>query len=199
MGPVSADVTVAAADPVACGLFLLAAFTLAGAVQTAWFAAPTSRRFAHPLDGGRRFRGRRIFGANKTLRGVVVMIPACALAFAALGGSAPPSLGLWPLSALDYATLGALAGTGFMAGELPNSFLKRQLDIDPGGAPPQPAAAALHFLADRLDSGIGMLLVVSLVVPTSWLTWAVVLGVGPVIHWSFSLAMFRLGLKARPA
>jgi hypothetical protein len=198
MGPVIPDTTAAVADPLACGLFLLVAFTLAGAAQTAWFASPASRRFTHPLDGGRRFRGRRIFGANKTVRGIVVMIPACALAFAALG-SVAPSLGVWPLSALDYAALGALAGAGFMAGELPNSFLKRQLDIDPGAAPPRLAAAALHFLADRLDSGIGMLLVVSLLVPTSWATWAVVLGVGPVIHWSFSVAMFRLGLKARRA
>jgi len=196
---VSAGSTVAAADPIACGLFLLVAFTLAGAVQTAWFAAPASRHFGQPLDGGRTFRGRRIFGANKTLRGFVAMIPACAVAFAALGGSAPASLGLWPLSWLDYAALGALAGAGFMFGELPNSFLKRQLDIDPGAAPSRAVPAALHFLADRLDSGIGMLLVVSLVVPTPWLTWGVVLGIGPVIHLSFSLAMFRLGLKARPA
>jgi CDP-2,3-bis-(O-geranylgeranyl)-sn-glycerol synthase len=163
---------------------LLAAFTLAGAAQTAWFASPVSRAFAWPLDGGATFRGRRIFGANKTTRGLVVMVPAAAAAFVLMGSSA---------------LLGAIAGAGFMAGELPNSFVKRQLDIAPGAAPSGSLAIAVQFLFDRLDSGIGMLLALSLVVPVAWQTWAVVLIVGPFIHWSFSLVMFRLGLKARAA
>jgi hypothetical protein len=32
-----------------------------------------------------------------------------------------------------------------------------------------------------------------------WLTWAYVLLVGPLVHWSFSVVMFRLGLKQRAA
>lgn len=186
-------------DPVACGVFLLVAFTLAGAAQTAWFTMPASRRFGYPLDGGLHWRGRRLFGANKTFRGFVVMVPACAAAFALLGSAAPGFAGLWDLSPLWYAALGALAGFGFMAGELPNSFVKRQFDIAPGCASREHAASILQFLVDRLDSGIGMLVVVSLAVPTPWTTWAVVLLVGPAIHWTFSLVMFRLGLKARPA
>lgn len=191
MGPVTLD-------PVACAVFLLAAFTLAGAAQTAWLATPASRLFAHPVDAGLCLRGRRLFGANKTVRGFVVMVPAAALAFALLGSAAPPSLGLWELSPVSYAGLGALAGFGFMAGELPNSFVKRQLDIAPGTAS-RGSAAVLQFITDRLDSGIGMLLLVSLAVPTPWTTWWVVLLVGPAIHWSFSVVMFRLGLKERPA
>ena len=192
MGPVSTD-------PIACGVFLLAAFTLAGAAQTAWFTMPASRRFAYPLDAGLQWRGRRLFGSNKTLRGFVVMVPASAAAFALLGSSVHEFAGLWDLSPLSYAALGALAAFGFMAGELPNSFVKRQLDIAPGRASRRYAAAILQFLVDRLDSGIGMLVVVSLAVPTPWTTWAVVLLVGPAIHWTFSVVMFRLGLKARPA
>ena len=183
----------------ACAWFLLGAFVLAGMAQTAWFATPLSRRFSFPIDGGATFRGSRLFGDNKTLRGFVVMVPACALAFAALGAGAPSALGLWPLSALEYAALGALAAVGFMVGELPNSFVKRQLDIAPGSARGGSIAPAVQFMVDRLDSGIGMLLVVSLAVPTPWLTWAVVLLIGPAIHWSFSVVMFRLGLKARAA
>ena len=71
-------------DSAAAALFILAAFTLAGAAQTVWFAAPQSRAFALPLDGGATLRGRRIFGSNKTLRGFVVMVPAAGFAFAAL-------------------------------------------------------------------------------------------------------------------
>ena len=108
-------------------------------------------------------------------------------------------LGLWPLTIAGYAGLGACAGFGFMAGELPNSFLKRQLGIAPGAAPGHPAGAAAQFLLDRIDSGVGMLLAVSAVVAVPAVTWLLVLLVGPSIHWAFSVLMFHLGLKARPA
>ena len=188
-------------DPVACGGFLLLAFVVSGMAQTGWFAAPASHRFAQPLDGGLALRGRRLFGANKTLRGFVVMVPASAASFALLAMLAgdPSALGLWPLSLSGYALAGAVAGFGFMAGELPNSFIKRQCDIPPGDAPRNPLAAMCQFTADRLDSGLGMLLALSLFVPVPWRTAAVVLMIGPFIHWTFSVVMFRLGLKPRPA
>jgi hypothetical protein len=188
-------------SPVACAWFLLAAFVLAGMAQTAWFAAPVSRRFSQPIDGGATFRGRRLFGEHKTVRGFVVMVPAAAIAFAALAVAIgnPAGAGLWPLTVAGYAGLGACAGFGFMAGELPNSFVKRQLGIRPGQAPRHRLGAAAQFLMDRLDSGVGMLLALSAIVSTPALTWLLVLSVGPSIHWAFSVLMFQLGLKSRPA
>jgi CDP-2,3-bis-(O-geranylgeranyl)-sn-glycerol synthase len=190
------------ADPVSIATFLVAAFSLAGIAQIAWFASPRSRSFAVPLDGGLTLRGRRLFGDNKTFRGFIVLVPACACTFpliATLGGTVyAEHLGLWPLSAAAYAALGAFAALGFMAGELPNSLIKRQLDIAPGESAGG-AARFAQFTIDRLDSGLGMLLAVGSVVPTPALTWALVLGFGLVVHWSFSAAMFRLGLKRRPA
>ena len=190
-----------ALDPVACALFLLTAFTLSGIAQTGWFAAPVSRAFAVPLDGGLRLRGRRLFGDNKTARGFVAMVPATALTFALVAGvvSDRTVAGVWDLPTYGYALLGAWAAVGFMAGELPNSFIKRQLDISPGEAPCARTWTAVQFVADRLDSGIGMLAAVSLAVPTPALTWVYVLLFGPAIHWAFSVVLFRLGLKRRPA
>jgi hypothetical protein len=188
-------------SPSACAWFLLGAFVLAGMAQTAWFKAPLSRRFSQPIDGGATFRGRRVFGEHKTLRGFVVMIPAAALSFAALAAAVgdPGSAGLWPLTLAGYAGLGAFAGFGFMAGELPNSLIKRQLGIRPGESSRSRAAAVAQFTADRIDSGLGMLLAVSAIVRTPAITWLLVLAIGPSIHWAFSVLMFRLGLKARPA
>jgi hypothetical protein len=187
-------------DPVAAAAFLLTAFTLAGIAQTAWFATSVSHAFAAAIDGGRCVRGRRIFGAHKTVRGFVMMVPAAGLAFALLAALAAGTVqrALWPLSPNAYALLGAWAGFGFMAGELPNSFLKRQLDIEPG-ASPDGWRGVFHFLLDRIDSGLGMLTALSVAVDVPWLTWVYVLLLGPFIHWSFSLAMFRLGLKGRAA
>jgi CDP-2,3-bis-(O-geranylgeranyl)-sn-glycerol synthase len=192
-----------AVDPGTCALFLLATFVVSGCAQVAWLASPWSRRFAIPLDAGRTFRGRRIFGANKTWRGLVVMVPATAAAFAAVawvaGGKDPASAGLWDLSGWQYALAGTCAGAGFMLGELPNSFVKRQLDIAPGARAAGPAGALLQFALDRADSGIGMLTALSLAIPTPWLTWAFVLLGGWAVHWSFSVVLFRLRLKPRPA
>lgn len=191
-------------DPLHCGLFLILAFVLAGVLQSLWLNNRYSQRLAIPLDGGRMFRGRPIFGENKTLRGFVVMIPAAALAFTVIGtlislpqGTPPETL--WQLTPAGYAALGGWAGFGFMAGELPNSFVKRQLGILPGQAPSSSFTRTICFTIDHVDSIIGMLAAVTVAVPTPWTTWLWVLVLGPSIHLLFSWWLFRMGVKRRAA
>lgn len=189
-------------DPLACALFLILAFTLAGTAQTAWFRSHLSRPFQVPLDLGCTFRGRRLLGDNKTLRGFVVMLPAASASFFLLATAASglaASAGLWPLAPSEFALLGAWGGLGFMLGELPNSFLKRQCGVPPGAAPPGAVAKLCCFLFDRYDSIAGMLLAVSLAVPTPWLTWVYLAVIGPAIHWCFSVLLYWWGVKERPA
>ena len=71
-------------DPLVQALFIIVAFVVAGLAHSAWLGSRWSSKLMMPLDGGARLRGRRLFGDNKTVRGFVVMIPAAALAFAAL-------------------------------------------------------------------------------------------------------------------
>ena len=79
-------------------------------------------RMAWPLDGGRQFiDGRRLFGASKTLRGIVMAVVASALL--------APVIGLTPAD-------GALAGLLAMTGDLVSSFSKRRLGYQPGCASP---------------------------------------------------------------
>jgi len=191
-------------DPLACALFLTVAFVLAGLAHAAWLRAAASRRLLIPIDGGARFRGRRLFGENKTIRGFVVIVPAASAAFAVLHAMTvrlAPSIAadLWRLDTAGYAALGALAGLGFMLGELPNSFVKRQLDVAPGMAPPGRIGTAITFVVDRVDSIVGMLIALSLAAPTASMTWVYVLLIGPGIHLAFSALLYRLGVKARPA
>ena len=190
-------------SPSSCAAFLVAAFMLAGVCQAAWLASPVSQRFATPLDGGRTVRGRRVFGENKTWRGFVMMVPATSASFALLAAllvAAPAKLaGLWPLSIGSYAIVGLCAGLGFMAGELPNSFLKRQLGIPAGAAARGRVARPLFFLIDHVDSAIGTMLALALVVSTPPRTWMYVAAVGPIVHGVFSLLVFQLGGKARAA
>jgi CDP-2,3-bis-(O-geranylgeranyl)-sn-glycerol synthase len=182
-------------DALSCGSFLLASFIPAGCLHTLWLKSSWSKYLAIPLDFGMTFRGRRIFGDNKMLRGFVMIVPAGAVSFLLLSKILEIP---WPLSASQYAGLGALAGLGFMLGELPNSFMKRQLDIAPGQSPEGAAARVACFLIDHTDSIFGMLIALRSLVPVPWLTWVVVLGAGACVHTTFSIAMFYLSIKGRP-
>jgi hypothetical protein len=189
--------------PLHAALFLTAGLTLAGLAHSAWMRSGRSQPFAIALDRGRTLGGRRLFGPNKTLRGFMMMPPASAASFATLaallGADGIARANLWPLGAAAYAALGAWAGLWFMLGELPNSFIKRQVGVAPGAAARGRGAAFLHFAADRCDSILGMLLGVSLVVPLPLGTWGWMLLIGPGIHWAFSALLHRLGVKARAA
>jgi hypothetical protein len=117
---------------------------------------------AMPIDGGATFRGRRVFGDNKTWRGAVVTIAtvtASAWALAGLNDCCIHLPTLVPLAELHPAAWGCLLGTGYIVGELPNSFAKRQLDIGPG-ASGQGFAGRVFWVVDQLDSLAGMLLFV---------------------------------------
>jgi hypothetical protein len=90
-------------------------------------------RLARPIDGGATFRGRRIFGGNKTWRGAIVMTSGV-VAAACLLAEVPAYWSKLP-EGIQHSgpfVFGLLLGLGAVVGELPNSFLKRQLDIGPG-------------------------------------------------------------------
>lgn len=105
-----------------------------------------------------------LFGANKTLRGFVV-VPV----FTTLG-----MLILYPIELLQQKTLGwsvlqeanllllgFIAGLAYVVAELPNSFIKRRLGIGPGETPGK--MRWLFILMDQLDSIIAVAIVYCLV------------------------------------
>ena len=190
-------------DPFANALFLIFVMSIAGVAHACWLRSPLSQRFASPIDFGVTFWRHPLFGKNKTWRGLMVMPPACAAVFyvAAITRHHLPawlSRGMWDLSPANYAQLGLVCGLAFMLAELPNSFFKRQIDVAPGMAPRRPLLAALCFVIDRLDSVVGVLLALTLLVPMSLQTWLWVLVLGPGVHWLFSVWLYRLKVKARP-
>lgn len=110
---------------------LLFAAALSGLVMRFdWF--PSLRR---PLDAGCRWRGKRLFGDSKTWRGVVVAMVGCIAGTAIqkfLVGSQAQSIARIDYGQLDVLVFGSVMGASAMAGELPNSFVKRRLGIAPG-------------------------------------------------------------------
>lgn len=141
---------------------------------------------ARPIDGGATFRGRRIFGDNKTWRGAIVMTSgvvaaACLLAQAPAYWSRLPE-GIQHAGPLVF---GLLLGLGAVVGELPNSFLKRQLDIGAGEQERSPVGIALVIL-DQGDFVLGAWLLLAPIrrmpVRGALLAFAVVVAVHMVIN-----------------
>jgi CDP-2,3-bis-(O-geranylgeranyl)-sn-glycerol synthase len=129
---------------------LLPAVVLSGLVLRydllAW-----SRR---PIDSGATFRGRRLFGDNKTWRGAVCMVAGCILTVALQKYVVKDRAGDWAV--IDYGQanifgLGMVLGGGAVLGELSNSFVKRQLGIAPGEAA-RGLLAPAFYLWDQVDS-----------------------------------------------
>jgi CDP-2,3-bis-(O-geranylgeranyl)-sn-glycerol synthase len=183
-------------------VFLLVTMSMAGVVHALWLRWARADLLQAPVDFGGHFRGRRLFGDNKRLRGFIAMPLAAAGAFVAVGalrGNLPfLTPGDWwefPLS--RFASIGFAAGLGFMLAELPNSFFKRQLNIAPGDVPRSGLSRAVCLVLDRVDSALGVLIAVSLLAPVPAMTWLWVLLIGPGLHALFSALLFRLGIKER--
>lgn len=189
-------------DALANAMFLLLTMVTAGVVHVWWLSWARSGPLMQPLDRGLTYKERRIFGDNKRLRGLVVMPAAAAASFWlvwTLREMLPAWLarGLWDLRPGQYVLLGFAAGLAFMLAELPNSFLKRRLGVPPGQMPHAGWARLACPLLDRVDSVLGTLIVVSLLVPVSGMTWVWVLLIGPGLHAIFSSVLFRLRVKER--
>lgn len=155
---------------------------------------------AIPLDGGIKLGGRTLFGENKTLRGALVMIAAaagCVWLHVELSSLWPWAEQLLPPFEQSHPLgWGALAGAGYIAGELPNSFAKRRLGIGPGATATGGLGAVL-WTVDQIDSMVGVLIFLLPVWTPPLAVVVALLGVTLVVHPAVALVMLFLGLKTR--
>ncbi len=144
-----------------------------------------------PLDGGATVRGRRLFGDNKTWRGAVVIVAGVVVATVLLRqwdwwwGELPS--GLRDAGPLLY---GALLGLGVVLGELPNSLLKRQLDVPPG--------AQSNLLLTIYDQADFVLVVWLLLLPLWAMAWwqaAFVFAVVTAVHLVINVIGYAIGAR----
>ncbi len=83
-------------------------------------------RNPHPVDFGKSFYdGKRLFGDNKSIEGLVSGVVAGVLIGLAYGSYMRSQLYEWTV-------YGFLSGAGAMSGDLLNSFIKRRLGMRPG-------------------------------------------------------------------
>jgi CDP-diglyceride synthetase len=166
--------------------------------------APVLRSWRIPIDGGRCLRdGKRIFGDNKTWKGFVgmtVFTPLSLIAFCLLGRSWAGLRALLPIDenvlhsiplALAY---GTLLGFAYVAFELPNSLIKRRLDIAPG-TNAVGVRGLLFLIIDQLDSVFGCMLVVPAFTNLNSKDCMLLVVIGGLVHYATNLLLYVVGLK----
>ena len=148
-----------------------------------------------PLDGGATFRGRRVFGDNKTWRGAIVIVVGVLVATLLLS-----QWDWWweelPGDLREHGPLpyGLLLGLGVVVGELPNSFAKRQLDIAPGAQRKTPGGVLLTIY-DQADFVLAVwLLLLPLWVMAPWQA-AVAFAVVAAVHFVVNLIGYAIGAR----
>lgn len=173
-------------------IWLLLALLIAGILEYFAWKTPLFRWLDHPIQP-------QWFGKNKKWRGLF-SLPLMQLfpvyLFAVIEGytllsSLGRSLQNWTLfsdfSLWQYALI---SGFIFNLAELPNSFIKRRLDIAPGEA-----SGWISFIGDHIDSTYGLLLV--------WLLWfhfpwhLILVGAiaTPLLFMASTLFRQRIGIK----
>ncbi len=161
------------ADPV----LLLRVLILIGVANSAPVLATRilGGRLSRPLDGGIRFfDGRPLFGASKTIRGIVAALAATSLSA--------------PLLGFDWTT-GAAVAAAALTGDLVSSFTKRRLGL------------AVHAQAIALDQIPEVLLPLLLLRPAldlGFLDIVVVIAIFMLLEAVLSRILFRLGVRDRP-
>lgn len=153
-------------------------------------------KFSFPLDFGLKFRGKRILGRNKTIKGPMAMT----LFTGVYGWLLVKVLKLelaFALPGLSVFFCYSLIGLSYSLGELPNSFIKRRLSIPPGGFSKKKAEAYFFKILDIVDSLIacGLVYYCLFRFPAGIVFKSVLLG--SFLHFFTDQLMIGLDLKSK--
>lgn len=147
------------------------------------------KSLAVPVDMGKKIGKKRIFGDNKTIRGVIFGI-LFSLVFIYVQFLLYRYPSFRALSFFDYSAkwlpAGLLFGSGVMIGDLVNSFIKRMVGLRPG-------KSFIPF--DQINAAIGGLIFISLIYLPPPLTFITIIILSFCLHITFNLLGFYLRLK----
>lgn len=178
-------------------LFVIWFFGPAGvAILAAFYAGklPYLKDFSYPVDCYAKFRGKRIFGSHKTIRGFIVgILSSIATVYLAVYLYAQfPLVREW--ITLDYSRinpmlLGFLLGFGALFGDAIKSFFKRQIGIAPGKS---------WFPFDQMDHIVGGILFTAFYIPLTPVQYLLLFIVWFLVHPFSTFIGYLLKLKKEP-
>lgn len=156
---------------------------------------PLIRQYDQPVDLGKTYRGKRIFGSHKTWRGLIVgmifaTITLCLQVLLVEHVSFVANLtDQIDYTALPVLVLGPLFGFGALAGDCIESFFKRQIGKAPGEG---------WFPFDQIDYIVGGALATMPFVQLTILQYVALIVIWLVVHVIASYVGFIIGVKERP-
>jgi CDP-diglyceride synthetase len=185
-------------------MFLTMFSLLAGGVANMIFTkTKLYAKHKRPIDGNKVWiDNKRIFGENKTWIGFVAMILFCSI-FQVLCGCICNLCGLNAFNDLYLQQentilfnllFGMAIGAVYMLCELPNSFIKRRLDIE-SGKTARGLKGCVFFIVDQVDSLIGVMLVLHLVSGISVLEYLNYIFLGAVTHVGVNSLLYIIKIR----
>ena len=179
---------------------------IAGILVMIWCKTGIMKPAMKPMDMGKNFRdGKRIFGDNKTWKGFIGYLIFDTIS-TVIWGIVCHSSGIDHLNYfyinhentfLFNLMVGFLLGLGYALFELPNSFLKRRLDITPGKTISGAWRIFFIFL-DQADSIFGCALVVWLFYDLGIGLYLLYVLVGALTHIIMNVLLYLCRLRKNP-
>jgi len=178
-------------------LFVFWFFIPAGLANIAPILAaknPILKKFSYPLDCNVKYRGKRVFGDHKTIRGLLsgvifalfaVVIQITMYKHISIIRSIVPL----DYSRIDPFILGALEGLGALLGDATKSFFKRQIGIPTGKT---------WFPFDQIDYTVGAILFTSFYIHLTPQQYIIAFALWFILHPIATITGWLLGLKDSP-
>lgn len=162
----------------------------------AFFSGKVSfiKYFSYPVDFGKKFRGKRMLGENKTIRGFLAGIISAILIVYLQIYLYNSFSGVRSMLPLDYNLInplifGTLSGFGALFGDSIKSFFKRQIGVNPGKS---------WFPFDQIDYIIGGILFTSLYIRLSFGEYITLFWLWFLLHPVTTLLGYLFKLKDSP-
>ena len=178
---------------------------LAGIINSIFCKLNILKSLKIPMDFNKNFIDKkRFFGDHKTWKGFLGYI-VFNIIFAILFG------GIWKITKLEHLNyfyinhentilynvlIGFLIGLFYALFELPNSFLKRRLDIEPGKTTTG-FKKVFFIILDQADSIFGIALVVWLFYPIGIWIYLLYIVLGTITHLFINMMLYYLHLREK--
>ena len=188
-------------------LYTILPVIIAGILNMIWVKTSLLSTLAKPMDAGYELvDGRRLFGDNKTWKGfwgMVFFTAICTSIFHLLSlifselqpfSIIPYSEYTWPWESLFF---GAIWGLAYVVFELPNSYIKRRLDIC-SGENASGLKGAIFIVIDQADSVIGCVLVMPLFCDINLQEAITTIVMATLLHLFINFLLYLVGLKNQP-
>lgn len=177
---------------------------VAGALNMVWCKLHLVKFLEKPIDNNKLLKdGKRLFGENKTwtgLTGMVLLGILCTVVWGLICAGSP-YLSAHNYMYINYGNtvlynvfMGILLGLGYALFELPNSFIKRRMNIAPGKSNKN-LRGVLTIFFDQADSVIGCTLVLCLVYRMSILLFIGFVFLGALTHIIINILLYFAKLR----